>query len=158
MGSANSGKWAFSPYERKVKKLVEQNRDRILFTGYVDNAEVYQYASVADVQCLPTLIAEAAPLVVLEAMAEGLPLIVTNSGGVTEYIDESTALIIEQESIVDDLKSAICYMKEHPEVRKQMSENAKKKSKQYNEIIYYKNFVETVYKVIDENRENKDGI
>ena len=154
MGSANSGKWAFSPYERKVKKLVEQNRDRILFTGYVDNAEVYQYASVADVQCLPTLIAEAAPLVVLEAMAEGLPLIVTNSGGVTEYIDESTALIIEQESIVDDLKSAICYMKEHPEVRKQMSENAKKKSKQYNEIIYYKNFVETVYKVIDENREN----
>ena len=158
MGSANSGKWAFSPYERKVKKLVEQNRDRILFTGYVDNAEVYQYASVADVQCLPTLIAEAAPLVVLEAMAEGLPLIVTRSGGVTEYVDESTALIIEQESIVDDLKSAICYMKEHPEVRKQMSENAKKKSKQYNEIIYYKNFVETVYKVIDENRENKDGI
>ena len=158
MGSANSGKWAFSPYERKLKKLAEQNNDRILFTGYVANAEVYQYASVADIQCLPTLIAEAAPLVVLEAMAEGLPLIVTRSGGVTEYVDESTALIIEQESIVDDLKSAICYMKEHPEVRKQMSENAKKKSKQYNEIIYYKNFIETVYKVIDENRENKDGI
>ena len=157
VGSANFGKWAFSSYERKVKKLAEQNRGRIIFTGYVDNSEVYQYASVADVQCLPTLIAEAAPLVVLEAMAEGLPLIVTRSGGVTEYVDESTALIIEHESIVDDLKSAICYMKEHPEVRKKMSENAKIKSKQYNETVYYKNFVETVYKMIDENRENKNG-
>ena len=157
MGSANSGKWAFSTYEKKVKKFSKQNKERIIFTGYVDNSEVYKYASVAHIQCVPTLVEEAAPLTVLEAMAEGLPLVVTKSGGVVEYVDESTALIIERECIVDNLKSAICYMKEHPEVRKQMSENAKKKSKQYNEIIYYKNFVETVYKVIDENRENKNG-
>ena len=56
MGSANSGKWTYSSYERKVKKLSEQNKERIIFTGYVDNAEVYKYASVADVQCVPTLI------------------------------------------------------------------------------------------------------
>ena len=151
MGSANSGKWAYSSYERRVKKLSEQNKDRIIFTGYVDNSQVYQYAAVADVQCLPTLIAEAAPLVVLEAMAEGLPMIVTKSGGVIEYVDDSTALMIERKNIVENLKKAICYIKEHPEVRKQMAENAKRQSKKYDEAIYYKNFVDMINKIMDEN-------
>lgn len=157
MGSANSGKRAFSPYEQKVKRLAEENKDRIIFTGYVDNSEVYKYAAAADVQCLPTLTQEAAPLVILEAMAEGLPLIVTKSGGVTEYIDSTTALIIEKENVTENLKKAICYMKEHPEVRKQMSENAKRQSGKYDEETYYKNFVKMVYEIWEDNRENTIG-
>lgn len=151
MGSANSGKWEFSSYERKIKKLSEKNRDRIIFTGYVDNAKVYQYASVADVQCVPTLVEEAAPLTVLEAMAEGLPLVVTKSGGVAEYVDESTALTIGKENIVKDLSRAICCMKENPKIGKKMSDAARKQSKKYDEAIYYKNFVEMINKIVDEN-------
>lgn len=148
MGSANSGKRTFSSYyERKVKKLSEQNKDRVIFTGYVDNAEVYKYASVADVQCLPTLVEEAAPLVILEAMAEGLPLIVTKSGGVEEYIEENTALIVEKNDIVKHLKRAICYMKKHSDVRKQMSEKLKRQSKKYDEEIYYKNFLGVIAEI-----------
>ena len=157
IGSSNFGKWAFSSYERKVKKLTKENKERIIFTGYVDNAEVYQYASVADVQCVPTLVEEAAGLVLLEAMAEGLPLIVTKSGGVMEYVNKDTAWSIERGNIVEDLKSAICYMKEHPEARKLMSENAKIKSKKYDETIYYKSFVELIDNIMDENRENENG-
>ena len=157
MGSANSGKWSFSNYERKVKKFAKRNKERIIFTGYVDNSEVYKYAAVADIQCLPTLVAEAAPLVVLEAMAEGLPLIVTKSGGVIEYIDKSTTLIIEQENVIENLKRAIIYMKEHPEVRRQMSENARMQSKKYDEVIYYKNFVTMIDIMMDENKETING-
>lgn len=153
MGSANSGKRAFSAYERKVKKIAETNRDRIIFTGYVDNSEVYKFAAAADVQCVPTLVEEAAGLVILEAMTEGLPLIVTKSGGVTEYIDDTVALIIERDGIAENLKNAICYLKDNPELRKQMSKNAKIQSKKYGEETYYKNFVKTVYEIIKENRE-----
>lgn len=154
VGSANFGKWAFSPYERKVKKLSEQNKDCIIITGYVDNAEVPAYASVSDVQCVSTLVEEAAPLVVLEAMAEGLPLIVTKSGGVIEYVDNDTALIIERENIVENLKSAICYLKEHPDVRKQMAQKSRIQSKKYGEARYYNNFMSMVFEIIDENRKN----
>lgn len=147
MGSANSGKRAFSSYERKVKKFSEQNKDRVIFTGYVDNAEVYKYASVADVQCLPTLVEEAAPLVVLEAMAEGIPLIVTKSGGVEEYTDKNTALIVEKDNIVKNLKRAICYMKKHSDVRRKMSEKLKRQSKKYDEEIYYKNFLGVIAEI-----------
>lgn len=151
MGSANSGKWAYSSYEKKVKKYADIHKKQIIFTGYVDNSEVYQYASVADIQCLPTLIAEAAPLVVLEAMAEGLPLVVTRSGGVVEYLDQDAALIIEQENVIQNLKDSILYMKDHPEIRKQMSENAKKRSIQYDEPIYYQNFVKVIGDIMKEN-------
>ena len=154
MGSANSGKRAFSAYERKVRRLAAQNKDRIIFTGYVDNSEVYKYAATADVQCLPTLVEEAAGLVILEAMAEGLPLIVTKSGGVTEYVDDSTALIIEKENVTENLKKAILYMKENPEVRRQMSENGKIQSRKYDEQVYYTDFVKTVYEIEQDNRKN----
>ena len=154
MGSANSGKWTFSSYEKKVKRLSGKHKDRIRFTGYVDNSEVYKYAAAADIQCVPSLWEEAAGLVILEAMAEGLPLIVTKSGGVTEYIDDSTALIIEKENITENLKKAILYMKENPEVRRQMSENGKIQSRKYDEQVYYKDFVKTVYEIEQDNREN----
>lgn len=151
MGSANSGKWSLSSYERKVKQFAEQHKDRIKFTGYVENTEVYTYAAIADVQCLPTKVEEAAPLVALEAMAEGLPLIVTKSGGVVEYIDDTVALLIEKDNLVDNLKAAICYMDQHPDVRKQMSQNARAQSKKYDEVTYYKYFVNTIFNVIEES-------
>lgn len=156
VGSGNFGKLALSSFPQKIKRLAKANQDRIVFTGYVDNSEVYQYAAAADIQCVPTLVEEAAGLVILEAMTEGLPVIVTKSGGVTEYIDDTTALIIERENVTEKLKEAICYLKEHPEVRKQMSEAASVQSNQYDEKTYYKNFVNLVYQIIEENRENSD--
>ena len=157
VGSANFGKWAFSPFERKVKRLARQNKDRIIFTGYVDNGEIYQYASVADVQCVPTLVEEAAGLVLLEAMAGGLPLIAAKSGGAMEYIDNSTALVIQRENIVENLKAAICCMKEHPEMRKRMSERARMQSKQYDESAYYQNFCRLIREILNENAQNGNG-
>ena len=147
LGSANFGKRALSSYERKVKKISSQNRNRIIFTGYVDHAEVPQYASVADVQCVSTLVEEAAPLVVLESMAEGLPLIATKSGGVVEYVDKDTALLIERENVVEELQNAILYLKAHPEIRKRMSEQAKIRSKRYDEATYYRDFVKTIHEI-----------
>lgn len=151
IGSANFDKWTFSAYERKVKKLAEQNRERIIFTGYVDNAEVYKYAAVADVQCVPSLWEEAAGLVVIEAMAEGIPTIVTNSGGMIEYVNDETTLIVERNAIAANLKKAIIYLKEHSEVRKRISENARVQSRKYDEETYYKNFVEIISRIVDGN-------
>ena len=63
-------------------------------------------------------------------------------------------MLIERENIVENLKKAIIYLKEHPDVRKQMSENAKRRSKSYDEAIYYENFVEIIDRIIDANRGN----
>lgn len=157
IGSANSGKWSLSSYERKVKQFAEKHKDRIKFTGYVENTEVYTYAAISDVQCLPTKVEEAAGLVVLEAMAEGLPVIVTISGGVVEYVDDTVALFIEKINLIDNIKEAIRYMEQHPDVRKQMSQNAREQSKKYDESTYYKDFVNMVFNVIEDNIHNDNA-
>ena len=156
IGSANFGKWTFSSYEGKVKKLAKNNSDRIIFTGYIDNQDLYKYSLLADVQCVPSLWEEAAGLVVIEAMAEGIPTIVTNSGGMIEYIDKETSLVIERENIVENLRRAICHLKESPNVRKQMSAKSKIHSQRYDETGYYMNFVETIYKIMDENGKSRN--
>ena len=71
-----------------------------------------------------------------------------------EYVDKDTASIIEKDNIVENLKRAILYMKENPQVRNRMSENARIQSKKYDEIIYYKNFMGMIFNVIDENSHN----
>ena len=154
VGSANLGKGVLSSYERKVKKLAKENNERIILIGYINNEELYKYSLLADVQCVPSLCEEAAGLVVIEAMAEGIPTIVTNSGGMVEYINEDTTLVVERENIITNLKKEICYLKEHLGVRKQMSENSRMQSKKYDEAFYYKNFVETINKIVDENKKS----
>lgn len=155
VGSANFGKWAFSSYERKVKKLAKQNRDRILFSGYIDNGELYQYASLAQVQCVPTLCEEAAGLVVLEAMAGGIPTIATRSGGLVEYVEPDTTLLVPRENLSHHLQQAILTLKEDPERRALMSEQARRLSGKYDEPVYYRDFVRTVQQIINDNRETR---
>ena len=90
-------------------------------------------------------------------MAEGLPLIATRTGGVPEYVDEDTALLIERDELAENLKKAILYLKENPDVRKHMSERAKIHSKNYDEAVYYRNFADLLHNITENNLENEDG-
>lgn len=152
MGSANSGKFTLSSYQNKVKKLAEKNKDKILFTGYVRNDEVYRYAAAADIECLPSVCKEACPLTVLEGMCMGKPIIATRAGGVPELLSEDAGIFVEQENLVENLKTAILYLKEHPEIREQKSKAARKRGLQYSEERYYQNFVKLMKEIIHENQ------
>jgi glycosyltransferase involved in cell wall biosynthesis len=63
-------------------------RDRISFVRRQDHAGVATYLAAADVVVLPTVREEAAPLVVPQAMAVGVPVVASSIGGVTEVIDQ----------------------------------------------------------------------
>lgn len=106
---------------------------------------------MADIQCVPSLCQEAAGLVVLEAMAEGIPTIVTRSGGMVEYVTEETSIIIEQKNVIENLKQAILFIKENPKIRKEMSEASKVQGKKFNTEIYYRDFVKIMKKIIGAN-------
>ena len=79
-----------------------------------------------------------------------------NAGGVMEYVNRDTALLIERENVVEELQKAILYLKAHPEVRKQMSEKAKMESRKYSEAIYFENFVKIIDDIMENNRDEKN--
>jgi glycosyltransferase involved in cell wall biosynthesis len=63
--------------------------ERVLFAGPKEPEEVAELLAAADIFLFPTLRHEAGPIVLLEGMACGLPIISTPSGGVTEVVTPS---------------------------------------------------------------------
>jgi glycosyltransferase involved in cell wall biosynthesis len=142
LGSPNFALNTKSTYLDEIEDLVKQNGDRMVFTGYVANNETYQYYGIADVVIVPTLIEEAAPLVVLEAMSVGRPLIVTDSGGIPEYATEACAIILKRdEALVDNLAASITAIKDDAALRESLSEGSKERSKLYTKNIFYTDFI-----------------
>lgn len=81
-------------YERELR--VEAARlgveDRVVFAGYRD--DVPALLAGCDVFCLPS-VAEGLPLVILEAMAQGKPVVATAVGGTPELVaDGETGLLV----------------------------------------------------------------
>lgn len=94
---------------------------------------------MADIAVVPSLWEEPFGLTVVEAMAAGLPLITTRSGGIPE-ICEGVATIVERDNIIDNLAAAILDLYHNPVKRKQMSAASLERSKMFDKESYAKNF------------------
>lgn len=106
VGSINFANNGTSEYLTKLKEEVYSADDRIKFTGYVDNLELYKYYQAADMGIVPSLCEEAAALVSLEVMLSRIPLVITDVGGAPEFVSPETK-IISKDNIVKNISSAI---------------------------------------------------
>ena len=97
------------------------------------------YLKLADLAVVPSMWEEAFGLTVLEAMATGLPLITTRSGGIPE-ICEDIAYIVERNNIVENLTEAIVSLYNHPETRTRMSDSSVNRAQQFSKEKYAENF------------------
>ena len=145
VGSVTADENKTSPYESMIKTLVKNNSDRIKFTGYVKNSELYKVYQSADLQIVPSMCEEAAGLVVIEGQYSGLPQVVTKSGGMVEFANPNGTIIVEKENnVIENLTSAISNLKDNKDKLKQMSESNKIHALKYNKATYYKNFIKII--------------
>ncbi|MBS6601661.1 MAG: glycosyltransferase family 4 protein [Clostridium sp.] len=108
VGSINFALECTDEYLRSIESFVKKSDNKIKFTGYIANEEVFKYYQTADVQVIPSICEEAAGLVSIEGMLSGLPLIVTKSGGLNEYVsDECSIKISKEKNLVVHIKEAI---------------------------------------------------
>jgi glycosyltransferase involved in cell wall biosynthesis len=98
-------------------------RDRIRFTGPVDVAEKTVLLGEADVLALPSYYEnEAHPLVVLEAMAAGLPVVSTRYVAIPEMVNDGvTGLLVEPRDI-SGLAAALRRLAGDPTLRRRMGD------------------------------------
>jgi glycosyltransferase involved in cell wall biosynthesis len=80
----------------EVKARIEQLgiRSNFRLTGFVSDEDLPLYYNAADFFVLPSKSGEGLPLVVLEAMACGLPVVATKVGGVSEVMMEDYGKIV----------------------------------------------------------------
>lgn len=128
-----------TPFTLQLQQEAEHLENSIVFSGFIDYKDVPRYLKAADVAVLPSMWEEPFGLTVIEAMAAGLPLITTRSGGIPE-ICEGMATIIERENIVDNLVSAVTDLHDHPEKRALMARASVERSRQFDKDTYAHNF------------------
>lgn len=126
-------------FMKELRKKTEHIKEKIRFTGYIPYKDVPAYLKLANLAVVPSMWEEAFGLTVLEAMAAGLPLITTRSGGIPE-ICEDTACIVERENIVDNLIKAILNFYMNPEIGIKMSDMSIRRAQQFSKEKYAEKF------------------
>lgn len=148
IGSANFATKSATRFECEVNKVISQLGNKVIFTGFVDNGNLAKYYQAADIICVPSIFDDPAPLVIIEAMVSGLPIITTGSGGIKEYCNESCAIFVERDSFIEqNISKAIIYLKNNLEKRTLMSLSAVNLSKQYTDLNQYNNFVDILHSI-----------
>lgn len=101
---------------------------RVRFAGSKSPDDVAAYMTAADVFLFPTELPEPAPVVLLEAMASGLPVVASDIGGITEVIDrpgENGFLV--SPGAVDQLVPAAASLLADAATRRRMGEAARRR-------------------------------
>ena len=124
---------------QNLKNEALKIKDSVRFTGFIDYQEVPSYLKMADIAVVPSIWEEPFGLTVVEAMAAGLPLITTRSGGIPE-ICEGVAQIVGREGIVDNLANSILNLYNHTEIRQAMAKASLERTKLFDKETYAKNF------------------
>ena len=146
VGSPNFKDKTRSKFLSELQKYQASLGDRLVFTGYVENTELYKYYKMADLQAVPSMWEEAAGLVVAEGVLCGVPQIVTRSGGIPEYVCKEGSIILEREGMVDALAENIARLSKNKKELEKMQKANLEHAKTYKKANFFKNFVKIMEK------------
>ena len=135
------------PLESELKELTEQLgiKEKVVFLGNVKN--VPSLLHKMDVLLLSS-VSEACPMVILEAMASGLPVIATNVGGVPEIVSDNGIIVPNED--VDEFASAMIKIIEDYSLRKDMGYKGRLYSSKFDKsnitVEYEREYIKLVHK------------
>lgn len=101
--------------------------NRIYFTGYIDDQTRNRLYKCADVAVCPSLY-EPFGMVALEAMAAGAPVVVSDTGGISELVYDGIDGLKFNTGSPDSLAGRVLEILHHPEKARRMRERAFKKA------------------------------
>jgi len=121
------GPFETAAYENTIGRQIEQLgiADRIQRVGFTD--DVPAELAKLDALVLPSLFGEGLPMVVLEAMAAGLPVIATRVEGTPEAITDGVEGLLAEPGDADSLADKIEQLVAGRHDWQQMADNAKRR-------------------------------
>ena len=129
-------------------QLYKNNKDikNIHFMGFITRDELSEMYNQCDVFVFPTL-GEGFGMVVLEALACGLPVICSNRAGGNDIITDGESGIVYDSTNDDELYLSIKWFIENQNKLQYMGLNARKTAEQYTWDRYHKNILEYLQRI-----------
>ena len=115
--------------EGEVKAVIKQNNlaGSVRLHGWVARPDAARIIREADVFVMPSL-RECGGTAILEAMALGKPIIATNWGGPSDYVNSTCGLLVDPASksgFIQGLANAMVRLARSPELRRSLGEGGK---------------------------------
>ncbi len=119
-----------------LEKQAAEIKDKVLFLGDKTHAELKTIYASADIFVAPSITIkdgdqEGLGLVILEAMASGLPVVASNSGGITEIIHSGQNGLLCKEKNCNQIAETVKILLQDENFRSQIIENSKDTIKKY---------------------------
>ena len=112
--------------EGNLKKLAIKKgvKNDVIFLG--QRSDVNQILKAFDIFVFPSL-TEGLPLVVIEAMATGLPIVASHVGGIPELVVNGETGFLVSPTSKEEIKETIIKLLNNPKLRKEMGQIARKR-------------------------------
>ena len=116
--------------DKQISRLLKdpQIGSRAYFPGFIPQAS--RYAKTFDCMVMPSIKREGLPRAIIEAMAQKVPVIVTDIGGMPELVRDNQDGLVVPANDSHALARALMQMYEEPSLRKRLTENALKSIKE----------------------------
>lgn len=128
-------------FQTKLNNIINDKlKDKIIFTGYIEQNELPKYYNVADIAIMPSMWEEPAGLTMVEALCCGAKLITTKSGGIPEYVSDYAIILEKNDKLVENMATQIKLL-----INEKSKVNNNKLTEMYNKYTlngYMKKFVD----------------
>lgn len=131
------------PYLQELIKESEEIKEKVIFTGFIDYKDMPSYLKIANIIVVPSIWEEPFGLTVLEAMAAGIPLIATRSGGIPE-VCEGTAILVDKDDLVNNLTKSILHLYNNPTEAKHLKNMAQERSWEFDKDSFSKHYLQVI--------------
>lgn len=125
----------------ELQKESKKVTNSINFTGFIPYEQIPSYLAMADAAVIPSMWEDPFPTTVLEAMASGLPIIATNSGGISEEVNDKCAILLDREHIISGISKAFIFLYNNEETKLAMQSYGQERSLLFGKKQYSKNLL-----------------
>lgn len=135
-------------YESKIRRIAGKYKN-IECIEKVSAEEISSIYDTADIVIMPTIDEEPFGLVSLEAMAKGIPLIVTDSGALSEVVGDGAYIVHRNDDIEKNLSDAILEVAFDRNLQKKISDRAYARARE-NKAFDIRNYYHGFCSIISE--------
>lgn len=134
------------PLLKNLQEYVQENElvSSVSFVGYIDN--IYDFLNEIDVLMCTSLF-ENTPLIILNCMNMGIPVIGANSPGIPHLIENGIDGFVVNNNLPDEYKDVISLLANDHELYRNIRENSMRKSR---EVFSYQGFVDKYMSILND--------